>query len=136
MTFETKATIATFGGKLLKLSHASTSTKTPMSVYVYLPPSVAASYPSSKPAAKVPVLYYLSGLTCTPDNCAEKGFVHAAASRAGLAVVWPDTSPRGAGIAGEDEKGPTRAVIIASAVDSCFCAGADLKERRGFTPEE
>ena len=103
MTFETKATIATFGGKLLKLSHASTSTKTPMSVYVYLPPSVAASYPSSKPAAKVPVLYYLSGLTCTPDNCAEKGFVHAAASRAGLAVVWPDTSPRGAGIAGEDD---------------------------------
>ena len=103
MTFETKATIATFGGKLLKLSHASTSTKTPMSVYVYLPPSVAASYPSSKPAAKVPVLYYLSGLTCTPDNCAEKGFVHAAASRAGLAVVGPDTSPRGAGIAGEDD---------------------------------
>lgn len=32
--------------------------------------------------------------------------------------------------------GPTRAVILASAVDSCFCAGADLKERRGFTPDE
>lgn len=31
---------------------------------------------------------------------------------------------------------PTRALVLASAVDSCFCAGADLKERRGFTPEE
>ncbi|KAK0764824.1 hypothetical protein N5P37_002295 [Trichoderma harzianum] len=40
------------------------------------------------------------------------------------------------GAAGVDEKGPTRALIIASAVDTCFCAGADLKERRGFTQEE
>ncbi|KAL7805828.1 ClpP/crotonase-like domain-containing protein [Trichoderma aethiopicum] len=40
------------------------------------------------------------------------------------------------GAAGPDEKGPTRALILASAVDTCFCAGADLKERRGFTQEE
>ncbi|KAL7898205.1 ClpP/crotonase-like domain-containing protein [Trichoderma sp. SZMC 28014] len=40
------------------------------------------------------------------------------------------------GAAGVDEHGPTRALILASAVDTCFCAGADLKERRGFTPEE
>lgn len=40
------------------------------------------------------------------------------------------------GAAGVDEKGPTRALILASAVDTCFCAGADLKERRGFTQEE
>jgi methylglutaconyl-CoA hydratase len=40
------------------------------------------------------------------------------------------------GAAGVDSKGPTRAVIIASEVDSCFCAGADLKERAGFTAEE
>ncbi|RYP11278.1 hypothetical protein DL765_007830 [Monosporascus sp. GIB2] len=44
--------------------------------------------------------------------------------------------PRFGGAAGVDEKGPTRALIIASAVDASFCAGADLKERRGFTPEE
>jgi len=37
---------------------------------------------------------------------------------------------------GAEISGPTRALVIASAVDSCFCAGADLKERRGFTPEE
>lgn len=40
------------------------------------------------------------------------------------------------GASGIDEKGPTRALILASAIDTCFCAGADLKERRGFTPEE
>lgn len=100
MAFEIKATIATFGGKLLKLSHESTSTKTPMSVYVYLPPAAVAA-PSSPQKQKVPVLTYLSGLTCTPDNCAEKGFFHAAASQQNIAVVYPDTSPRGAGIAGE-----------------------------------
>ncbi|KAH6606051.1 enoyl- hydratase precursor [Trichoderma cornu-damae] len=40
------------------------------------------------------------------------------------------------GAAGVDENGPTRALILASAVDTCFCAGADLKERRGFTQQE
>ncbi|EAA29326.1 hypothetical protein GE21DRAFT_9749 [Neurospora crassa] len=40
------------------------------------------------------------------------------------------------GVAGEDEKGPTRALIISSAVDTSFCAGADLKERKGFSQEE
>ncbi|KAI1158914.1 carbohydrate esterase family 1 protein [Nemania serpens] len=95
MAFETKATIATFGGQLLKLTHNSTSTKTPMAVSVFLPPSSSTS--------PVPVLLYLSGLTCTPDNCTEKGFLHAAASQRGIAVVYPDTSPRGAGVEGEDE---------------------------------
>ncbi|KAI1175838.1 carbohydrate esterase family 1 protein [Nemania sp. FL0916] len=102
MAFEIKATIATFGGQLLKLSHSSTSTKTPMAVSVFLPPAALVS--SSAPQTlKVPVLVYLSGLTCTPDNCSEKGFLHAAASRRGLAIVYPDTSPRGAGVEGEDE---------------------------------
>ncbi|KAI1343684.1 ClpP/crotonase [Xylariaceae sp. FL0016] len=40
------------------------------------------------------------------------------------------------GAAGMDQTGPTRALVVASAVDASFCAGADLKERRGFTPEE
>ncbi|KAI0382547.1 ClpP/crotonase [Hypomontagnella monticulosa] len=44
--------------------------------------------------------------------------------------------PRFGGAAGVDQKGPTRALILASAVDASFCAGADLKERRGFTQEE
>lgn len=40
------------------------------------------------------------------------------------------------GAAGIDQKGPTRALVLASAIDTSFCAGADLKERRGFTQEE
>lgn len=100
MAFETKATIASFGGKLLKLSHQSTSTGTPMNVNLYLPPAAVGS---AGGGAKVPVLIYLSGLTCTPENCTEKGFFQAHAARRGVAVVYPDTSPRGAGIAGETD---------------------------------
>lgn len=95
MSFETTASIASFGGKLLKLQHKSSSTTTNMALNLYLPPQASKQ--------KVPVLFYLSGLTCTGDNCAEKGFFQAPASKHGIAVVYPDTSPRGLGIAGEDE---------------------------------
>merc|ERR1712000_790323 len=87
MAFETKAKIATFGGSLLKLSHSSTTTSTPMALNVFLPPGASASKPA-------PLLIYLSGLTCTPDNVTEKGFLHAHASKLGLALCFPDTSPR------------------------------------------
>jgi S-formylglutathione hydrolase len=87
MSFETTATIASFGGKLLKLKHKSSSTNTDMAVNVFLPPQAL------KSGAKVPVLFYLSGLTCTGDNCAEKGFFQHGASEKGIAVVYPDTSP-------------------------------------------
>jgi len=96
MAFTTKATIASFGGKLLKLSHASALTGTPMAVNLYLPPAALSS-----PDARVPVLIYLSGLTCTPDNCSEKGFLQHGAARRGLAVLYPDTSPRGLDLPGE-----------------------------------
>lgn len=87
MAVTTKATIASFGGKLLKLSHAATSTKCEMSFNLYLPPQAVSGQ-------KVPVLIYLSGLTCTADNCSEKGFFQHGASKKGIAVLYPDTSPR------------------------------------------
>ncbi|EAQ88996.1 hypothetical protein CHGG_05615 [Chaetomium globosum CBS 148.51] len=90
MTFETKATIASFGGKLHKLTHQSTETTTPMAVNLYLPPQALTPNPT-----KVPLLIYLSGLTCTPENCSEKGFFQHRASQLGLAILYPDTSPRG-----------------------------------------
>lgn len=96
MGFETTATIASFGGKLLKLKHSAKSTGCDMSLNLYLPPAAT----SGKP---VPVLIYLSGLTCTGDNCSEKGFFQHQASKRGIAVVYPDTSPRGLKIEGEDE---------------------------------
>lgn len=67
-----------------------------MKLNLYLPPSAS----SSKPA---PVLFYLAGLTCTGDNGAEKGFFQHKAAQKGIAVVYPDTSPRGLNIQGEDE---------------------------------
>lgn len=86
MSFKTNATIASFGGKLLKLSHEAKSTNCTMGLNLYLPPQAE--------KGKVPVLFYLSGLTCTGDNCAEKGFFQHKASEKGIAVVYPDTSPR------------------------------------------
>lgn len=96
MKFETKAKIATQGGWLLKLSHEAETVKCPMDVNVFFPGPVDSTQ-------KYPVLLYLSGLTCTPNNCSEKGFIHYWAAKHGIAVVLPDTSPRGTNIPGEHE---------------------------------
>src|SRR5450755_2047594 len=85
----TKATIASFGGKLLKLSHPAKTTGCDMAFNLYLPPQAA-----SNPQHKVPLFIWLSGLTCTPDNCTEKGFFQHGASKHGIAILYPDTSPR------------------------------------------
>ncbi|EHK98038.1 putative S-formylglutathione hydrolase [Glarea lozoyensis 74030] len=94
MSFKTTATISSFGGKLLKLTHEAKSTSCTMALNLYLPPTTQ---------KKIPVLFYLAGLTCTGDNGAEKGFFQSAASQKGIAIVFPDTSPRGLKIEGEDE---------------------------------
>lgn len=88
MTFKTTATIASFGGQLLKLSHPSKTTACEMKLNLYLPPT------STSAQKKIPVLFYLAGLTCTGDNGAEKGFFQYGAAKHGIAVVYPDTSPR------------------------------------------
>lgn len=62
---------------------------------LYLPPNSA--------QGKVPILVYLAGLTCTEDNGAQKGSFLGVASAQGIALLFPDTSPRGAGIEGEDK---------------------------------
>jgi hypothetical protein len=87
MSFETTGTIASFGGKLLKLKHKSSSTNTDMELNLFMPPQ------AQKSGAKIPVLFYLSGLTCTGNNCSEKGFFQHGAAKHGIAVVYPDTSP-------------------------------------------
>ncbi|KAM7199095.1 Alpha/Beta hydrolase fold [Naviculisporaceae sp. PSN 640] len=97
MPFTTKATINSFGGKLFRLTHPSATTGTEMAVNLYLPPQALSS------TKKVPVLIYLSGLTCSPENCSEKGFFQHGASKRGLAVLYPDTSPRGLNLPGEKD---------------------------------
>lgn len=85
MAVTTQATIASFGGKLLKLAHNASTVGCEMKFNLYLPPQAQSS--------KVPLLIYLSGLTCTADNCSEKGFFQHGASKRGIAVLYPDTSP-------------------------------------------
>ncbi|CAH0049081.1 unnamed protein product [Clonostachys solani] len=92
----TNATITTFGGRLLKLTHQSATTGTPMNFNLFIPPGAS----PSKPA---PLLIYLSGLTCTPENVTEKGFLTAHAGPLGIALLYPDTSPRGTDLPGEHD---------------------------------
>ncbi|ODV83885.1 carbohydrate esterase family 1 protein [[Candida] arabinofermentans NRRL YB-2248] len=99
-TFTTESEIQNFGGKLVKLSHQSEKTKTKMDVNLYLPEQYYKKDPSS---VKLPVLLYLSGLTCTPNNASEKAFWQPYCNEYGFAMILPDTSPRGANIEGEDE---------------------------------
>lgn len=85
---------AAFGGVQGVYSHASKVCGCDMTFAVYLPPA-AREYP-------VPVLWYLSGLTCTHENAMTKAGAQAWASEAGLAVIFPDTSPRGEPVADVD----------------------------------
>lgn len=85
----------TFDGELIKYKYKSDALgglDTQFNIFL----------PSGISKGKVPLLTYLSGLTCTEDNAAQKGgFFYPAASQ-NIAILFPDTSPRGAGIAGED----------------------------------
>jgi len=79
------------GGRQLVCRHASLATGTDMTFSIYLPPQ-------AESGAKLPVVWYLSGLTCTHANVTEKGEYRAASSELGLIFVAPDTSPRGEGV--------------------------------------
>jgi S-formylglutathione hydrolase len=90
MTVETLATVKSFGGTQGVYRHASRATGTDMTFAVFLPPQAEAA------RARLPVLWYLSGLTCTHANVMEKGGYQRACAELGLILVAPDTSPRGA----------------------------------------
>jgi S-formylglutathione hydrolase len=77
------------GGALRYLKHDSTTTGTPMTLSVFVPPG----------QGPFPVLIWLSGLTCTEDNFTTKAGAYAAAAEHGVIIVAPDTSPRGEGVA-------------------------------------
>ena len=84
---------ASHGGVQGVYSHASASCHCEMTFAVYLPP--AAKY------GKVPVLWYLSGLTCTHENAMTKAGAQVWAAEAGIALIFPDTSPRGEDVAND-----------------------------------
>ncbi len=87
--------IKCIGGKQLKLSHQSDVLSCEMNFSVYLPPQA-----EEKP---VPLIYWLSGLTCTDDNFVQKAGAQRYAAEADVAIVCPDTSPRGEGVPDDTE---------------------------------
>lgn len=98
MSASIRSTARMFGGLVKQFCHDSKATKVPMNFSVYLPPAAL-----STGADNIPVLYWLSGLTCTDENFLHKAGAQKLAAELGIALVMPDTSPRGANIEGEDE---------------------------------
>ena len=91
MTLETVSTNLSHGGVQGVYRHASRETGTEMTFSVFVPPQAASGAPA-------PVVWYLSGLTCTHANVTEKGEFRRACAELGLILVAPDTSPRGEGV--------------------------------------
>lgn len=99
--FEVLGTHGCFGGVQYFLQHESKEIGLPMRLAVFLPPSVALA---SSSTARVPAVVYLAGLTCTEETFTMKAGAQRVAAELGLALIMPDTSPRGAGVAGESER--------------------------------
>jgi S-formylglutathione hydrolase len=84
------------GGRQLVVKHASAACRCDMTFSIFLPPQ-------ADQGGTLPVVWYLSGLTCTPMNVTEKGEYRDACSELGLIFVAPDTSPRGKDVSDVDE---------------------------------
>jgi S-formylglutathione hydrolase len=84
-----------FGGSQEVWTHASAQTGCTMRFGLYLPPAAA--------AGRVPALWWLSGLTCTEENFIAKAGAQRVAAELGLALVVPDTSPRGVPLPGDSD---------------------------------
>ena len=94
MSLETLSTTRFFGGTQGVYRHASGATGTDMTFSVFVPPQAE--------RGPVPVVWYLSGLTCTHANVTDKGQFQRACAELGLIFVAPDTSPRGPGVPDDD----------------------------------
>ena len=95
MPLETVSTAKAHGGVQGVYRHASSATSTDMTFAVFVPPH--------EDGAKLPVVWYLSGLTCTHANVMDKGEYRRLCAELGLILVAPDTSPRGEGVADDPE---------------------------------
>ena len=96
MSIETISEVAAHGGVQGVYRHASSATNTDMVFSLFMPPQVERGEP-------LPLLWYLSGLTCTHANVTEKGEYRAACAEAGMIFIAPDTSPRGAEVPDDPE---------------------------------
>ena len=96
MILETISEVCSHGGVQGVYRHASSATGTPMMFSVFMPPQPEKGEP-------LPVIWYLSGLTCSHINVTEKGEYRAACADAGIIFVAPDTSPRGEAVPGDPD---------------------------------
>jgi S-formylglutathione hydrolase FrmB len=87
MTLDVVSQSPCFGGTQFTYQHQSSETGTPMRFAAFVPPQ-ADKHP-------VPVVWYLSGLTCTEENFTVKAGAQRIAAEVGLLLIAPDTSPRG-----------------------------------------
>ncbi len=94
MTVDTVSVNRSHGGTQHVVKHASAATGTEMTFSVFVPPQ-------ADDGTKVPVIWYLSGLTCTHANVTDKGEYRRVCAELGLIFVAPDTSPRGPGVPGD-----------------------------------
>jgi S-formylglutathione hydrolase len=94
VTLETISSVRSHGGTQGVYRHASASTGTDMVFSVFVPDHEAGTV--------LPIVWYLSGLTCTHANVTEKGEYRAACAKHGLIFIAPDTSPRGEGVPDDD----------------------------------
>lgn len=94
MTMQKIESVKEFGGYLTRYSHDSEVCQCQMIFSVYLP--------AQAETHNVPALYWLSGLTCTDDNARVKAGAQRYAAEHGIALIFPDTSPRGDDVADED----------------------------------
>jgi S-formylglutathione hydrolase len=92
---ETLSEARAFGGTQGVYRHASAVTGTDMTFSVFVPPHAADQ--------RLPVLWYLSGLTCTHANVTDKGEYRRACAEHGIVFVAPDTSPRGPGVPDDED---------------------------------
>jgi S-formylglutathione hydrolase len=95
MTIECLSSNKVFGGWHKQYSHQSSTVNCTMRFAIFLPPQASSNN-------KVPVLYWLSGLTCTDENVMQKSGIQRIAAELGIAIVAPDTSPRGEGVADDE----------------------------------
>ena len=95
MTVEKLSANQSFGGQQLRCKHQSDVLNCEMTFSIYLPPQAE--------QISVPVLYWLSGLTCTDENFVQKAGAQQYAAEHGVAIVCPDTSPRGDDVADDSE---------------------------------
>ncbi len=95
MTIENLSVNKSFGGWHKQYSHFSKTLNCNMRFAIYLPPQTSKG-------KDVPVVYWLSGLTCTDENFMQKAGAQRIAAELGIAIVAPDTSPRGDGVADDE----------------------------------